>query len=1170
MRGARRSNGGILAVVVVSVLLALGVALATRSAPRTSTGSATEAIQAETATPQSLAMGGAVPLVRTATKPDWTIRSRQLRVSFLDSVYFVDDQEGFVGGGGSLLVTHNGGTSWSVASLPDVGGSIASFACTSLSRCVAGGWTATDAVQMLVTRDGGSSWSSASFPPGQRDLTHLVCWSSSRCVAVGQVSGQQPWEMQSSDGGATWEMGTPPPGIRSLSVLVCSTTGSCLAGGGSEPFKNFGPYGTGVMDRSPDGGRSWQPVPLPQVPSICSTPPGGTFGCSGPVGFVAIGASTPSWPPSALACPTASVCYEQNYGPRQLTSGDGGATWQVAAPSVAACPSSQTLCPSYLPVASTFITTSIGWRTTYDQCGGFNFATESYQSCPGDLERTIDGGNTWVPVASTDYIPAISCPDQNHCWAVETTNSNAALISSSDGGANWSLVALPGTGLLYNLTCASRSLCLAAGSDTNGNPFVLRSSDGGLTWARSNTPRPSPRVSSPPFVGPQSSYIAAVACMTASTCLAITTSEVLKTTDAGADWTPAGSPPSTPSNGNGAPVLFGVACAGPSDCIIASEAGLFRTVDGGTAWVASGPRPAGSLFVTCAGKGLCIADNLGVSGQHSAGILVSRDGGATWRGQSISLPAGLTSIVGSPTSQTPSQVYYASCWDQTHCDALGLAYTPSGAQGWYLLSSSDSGNSWSVSALPPQITQVGSLACSSGGQCLIAGSDASGAQLWTLRGSNARTVEGPAWSRYAELTSLTCPDDGRCVGTAISNDASIVFAASVPTGTSAWTDSLPTPRSAFSNVEVDITSAAVATGAALFITFPSQLFNLTFQENYAEIIGWGRRLRSRLRSILRRLGLRSSAEDAPPVASGPDVPSDRHSSSRLAEAALVVLTGAFLGTLLNPAISLDRSTIEGFVGVTLAILVSLGSIALSLVFYRSRRGLRHPLSVRALPLGLVVAAGCVIVSRLVNFEPGYLYGVVCGVILAGNLRRHEESHIAALSAAMTLVVAAISWAVWVPVHGAGRHNGAFFVHVLDNALAALFISGLVNTVIVLFPLRFLAGWTLIRWRRDVWSVLFVLALFGVVAVLARSPVSPGSHTSPFVVTITLFVVFAGGSVIFREYFARGWRRAHGIEVHGLRAHIRELMSPHPEEEVEVIAVPGSAEVVMQQGQREPE
>lgn len=1155
MRGSRGSGGGTV-VVALSVLAALGVAMATRSVPPGPSGSGDAVVRAETATPQSLAMGGAVPAIGSAASASWTITSRQPRVSALYGVHFVNDQVGFVGGGGTLLATHDAGRSWTAAPIPDVGGSIAAISCTSETNCVAGGWTATDSVQLLYTRNGGSSWAPAQFPPGLRDLSHLTCWSPSRCLAVGQGSGQPPWELQSVDGGFTWTRGAGPPGLKALTTLTCSATGSCLAGGGTEPSA---PYGVGVIDRSADGGRSWQTVRLPRVPPACSTPLGGTFTCSGPAGTVAAGTSTPSWPPTALSCPTADICYDENIGTAQLTSTDGGVTWRPGAPRALGCPSGQPFCPAaYLPGATAFVTPLVGYRTTHDQCGGFNFGTESYQSCPGAVEKTTDGGRTWVSSVSTDYLPAISCPDTNHCWAVETTNSSGSLIATADGGAHWSVVTMPGTGLFFNLTCASSSLCFVSGSDANGDPSVLRSSDGGRSWASASVPQAS-TTSTPPLVGPHAGYVAGLACMSATTCLASTTSDVLVTRNSGATWSAAGLPPRDAQGS--APVLFGIACANRSVCVVPTSSGLFRTVDRGSTWTRTGPRSGGSLSVVCAPSELCVADDLGSGGQNSTGILVSSDAGATWRAESISLPSGLDST-NSTNSQTPSQIYYVSCWDRAHCAALGLAYSSRGDRRWYVLNSGDAGASWSVSALPAGIQQVGSLACSTGGQCLIAGSDADGAAVWSMRGSHTRELERPTWAHFSQLTSLVCTVPRSCIGTAVANNSAIIFTASLSGSSSGWSDSLPTPRAAFSNIEVDITSAAVATGAALFITFPSQLFNLTFQENYAEIVAWGPRARRRLRRAARRLGLRSTDQVRPPAMT--QRPKEAHDGSRLDQALLVGLTGALLGTLLNPAIALNMTTLEGYVGVAVALATSLGGIAVTLAIYRSRRRLEHPLRLRALPLGLVVAAGCVIISRLANFEPGYLYGVVCGVALGKKLREREEAHIAALSTVATLLVATVSWLVWVPVHHAAAHGGSFVIHVLDNALAALFISGLVNTVIVLFPLRFLAGWTVIRWRRDVWSASFVVALFGLVAVIVRSPASPGSHTSPLLVTIALFVLFGGGSVVFREYFARQWRQAHGVELHGMRAHVRELLSARPTDDVEVVSVPGSAQIIVEE------
>jgi hypothetical protein len=80
----------------------------------------------------------------------------------------------------------------------------------------------------------------------------------------------------------------------------------------------------------------------------------------------------------------------------------------------------------------------------------------------------------------------------------------------------------------------------------------------------------------------------------------------------------------------------------------------------------------------------------------------------------------------------------------------------------------------------------------------------------------------------------------------------------------------------------------------------------------------------------------------------------------------------------------------------------------------------------------------------------------------------------------------------------------------------------------MIPLRFLAGSKVRAWRTDVWAALFLLALFGVVDVLLISHGRTAPKTStPFVTTAVLFVLFGGGSLAFREFFAR---RARGLSV----------------------------------------
>lgn len=358
-------------------------------------------------------------------------------------------------------------------------------------------------------------------------------------------------------------------------------------------------------------------------------------------------------------------------------------------------------------------------------------------------------------------------------------------------------------------------------------------------------------------------------------------------------------------------------------------------------------------------------------------------------------------------------------------------------------------------------------------------------------------------------------------------------------GPSTIATSLPTPGQAFSGAGVVLASAAVAVGGTVFLTFPSHLFNLTFQENYAAITGWWDRRTRGLRGLLRRRRAAAQADATPGT---------RRARWRdeLPGFAAVAATGALLGSLLDPRFGRNWGTVETFAAVLLAILTAVAVAGSVTGLYHRLRGGPVSRHLRALPLGLLVALTCVVVSRVVGFQPGYLYGVVCLVVFDRRLSPREEGHTAALTSLGALTASVVAWLLWVPVNDRAVVPGAFGgLIVLDDFLAAVFVGGLVGTVIGLLPLRFLPGGAVREWQPAVWAVLFAIALFGLVDFIVRSPAASGVSHSGLWTTVVLFVLFGAASIAFREHFARRWRAEHGVQVHGLRGRLRDLVEKHP-------------------------
>lgn len=370
---------------------------------------------------------------------------------------------------------------------------------------------------------------------------------------------------------------------------------------------------------------------------------------------------------------------------------------------------------------------------------------------------------------------------------------------------------------------------------------------------------------------------------------------------------------------------------------------------------------------------------------------------------------------------------------------------------------------------------------------------------------------------------------------------------------------LPTPAEAFDNPGEVLASVAIAAAGTAFVAFPATLFNLTFEENHATIAGWAERLRRRpralLRALLRPLRRRAARPEARPAAAVPAVSWRRE----LLPFATVVLVGGLLGALLDERFGVNVFSLELFAAVTLAILAGAGVTGVVLdVYHRRGHGpiTRH---LRAFPLGLVVAAVCVLLSRLVGFEPGYLYGVVCGIAFDRALSRREAGRVAVLSTLTVLIVSVLAWFAWVPVHRAADGPGSFaLLVVLDYFLAALFVAGIVGSTIGLLPLRFLPGATIWRANRWVWIGLFVLTLFALVDCVVRSPDAQLADHSPLWLTIALVVVFGGASIAFREYFAHRWRVEHGVRLTGWRDFLRDMIGGRPGEEGDVVSVAGGA------------
>jgi photosystem II stability/assembly factor-like uncharacterized protein len=285
----------------------------------------------------------------------------------------------------------------------------------------------------VATHDAGAHWSVVASPPNVFDLSAAACWSATRCLAVGSDRRDEGAIYRTSDGGRTWR--TLPavlPGGFFLAIS-CPSRDVCFATGNS-----------GAVFSTSDGGRTWTGKFLADINLI-----------------------------NGIDCVSTSVCEAVGYDGGNGVLGtavrttDGGKSWVPQPVPAAMSFPTGVACPS--------ITTCTAVGQTTIRGGSVQVAV---------IAVTTDAGTTWhrqrIPTGFTN-LSGVACPQVGICEA--SGYGPQAVAGTADGGRTWTPQG-PRAAVLYGITCATPSICVAVGETRFGRGAIYRTDDRGQVWER--------------------------------------------------------------------------------------------------------------------------------------------------------------------------------------------------------------------------------------------------------------------------------------------------------------------------------------------------------------------------------------------------------------------------------------------------------------------------------------------------------------------------------------------------------------------------------------------------------------------------------------------------------------------------------------------------------------
>ncbi len=179
---------------------------------------------------------------------------------------------------------------------------------------------------------------------------------------------------------------------------------------------------------------------------------------------------------------------------------------------------------------------------------------------------------------------------------------------------------------------------------------------------------------------------------------------------------------------------------------------------------------------------------------------------------------------------------------------------------------------------------------------------------------------------------------------------------------------------------------------------------------------------------------------------------------------------------------------------------------------------------------LVLLLIAVAIARLLQFQPGVIFGLVAGLVFAVALSESRKATTVLLGSGFALAISLIAWVAYsvvAPITQNAPGNVALVS--ASELLSALTLEGISALPLALLPLLALDGRSIFAWKRWVWAIAYVVGLAAFMTVLLTVPESWGEVAGDFGRWVLIYIVFGVVAVAVWAVNAAVGRRKHARE-----------------------------------------